>query len=188
MLSMRSFREYVKKLLVWCFEKLWIPVEDDFALLLLTEDEAAIPKKSRCIWVQKHFEMRPVSWLGEFNTPFHNLMDHPETVFFFHYIMMSYTQGSHIKCKIKFHDFSMIGVKFPGLFFLFIYLCFCHIGKVTNFKVFSCFLMKRNCVNALLQNRTLFSILIKRMKRAMKKMNPKDIQTGISHQNSMVFP
>ena len=54
-------------------------------------------------------------------------------------------------------------------------------AKVTYFKVFSCFLMKTNKFECPFEKTELYlSILIKRAKQGRKKMNPKDIQTGIS--------
>ena len=84
----------------------------------------------------------------------------------------------------------MIPVEFPGLIFLFIFLSYNtfqkartdnYIAKVTYSKVLSCFLMKTNKFECPFEKTELYlSILIERAKRARKKINPKDIQTGIS--------
>ena len=74
MLSVCSFRVYEKKLRIRCF---YMNSSEEYCALLLLaeeEEEAEISKKDRCIFVQQHFEMRPV--LVELYTRFQNLMNY----------------------------------------------------------------------------------------------------------------
>ena len=75
--------------------------EEDFSVILEADEKLKDLRKPRSVWVRKHFKIGHV--MTEFFMSFRHVINHPDEMFLFNYMRMSFQNNRDLKDLIQTH-------------------------------------------------------------------------------------